>query len=489
MPLNKQCIQNVWEKGSGPLFESFNPATGISLWKGNSAGPDDVDKACEAASKAFETWSTHPINERIEYLYSFRDELEDEKNNLALLISQETGKPLWESKGEVESMIAKIAISISAYQARCPNVTLPKAAQVIKTFHKPHGVAVVLGPFNFPGHLPNGHIIPALLAGNTVIFKPSELTPATGEAIMTIWQKSGLPKGVLNLLQGGKETGSLLAEHAKINALFFTGSWETGKWLSEKFAPHPEKILALEMGGNNPLIIDTIQDIRAAAYLTIQSAFITAGQRCSCARRLIVLQGSAGDAFITELLDMTAKIQIGAYDSSPEPFMGPVINGKAAEKLLQKQDALIQLGGKPLLLMKQINPALPFLTPGIIDIADIDRVPDEEIFGPLLLITRAKNLHEAIAKANQTAYGLCAGIFSDVPEHFDVFYQGVRAGIINWNTPTTGASSAAPFGGIGRSGNHRPSAYYAADYCSYPVASTESYPLQKPPKTSPGIAI
>jgi len=488
MSLNSQCIQNVWEKGSGPLFESFNPATGASIWKGSSAGSKDVDNACEAASKAFEAWSNCTFNERIEYLHCFRDELEEEKENLALLIAQETGKPLWESKGEVEAMIAKIAISVSAYHERCPNGTLPNTSQVIKTFHKPHGVAVVLGPFNFPGHLPNGHIIPALLAGNTVIFKPSELTPATGEAIMNIWQKSGLPKGVLNLLQGGKETGSLLAEHAKINALFFTGSWETGKWLSEKFAPHPEKILALEMGGNNPLVIDAVQDLHTAAYLTIQSAFLTAGQRCTCARRLIVLK-DVKEAFITKLLAMTAKIQIGAFDSTPEPFMGPVIHVKAAEKLLKKQEDLILLGGIPLLQMKQINSALPFLTPGIIDVTEIDQVPDEEIFGPLLQITAVKNLAEAIEKANETAYGLCAGIISDEPEHFDLFYREVRAGVINWNTPTTGASSAAPFGGIGKSGNHRPSAYYAADYCSYPVASTESYPLIKPAKTSPGISI
>jgi succinylglutamic semialdehyde dehydrogenase len=485
---HRLCIQNSWEKGSGPLFQSFNPATGELLWEGNAADREDVDRAIGAALQAFEEWANLPINERIDYLLSFRDELEEEKNTLALVIAQETGKPLWESKGEVDAMLAKIAISIDAYQVRCPNTTLPQSANVVKTHHKPHGVAVVLGPFNFPGHLPNGHIIPALLAGNTIVFKPSELTPLVGEFIAQIWQRSGLPEGVLNLVQGGRDTGNYLTEHPYLNALFFTGSWETGKKLSEKFATHPDKILALEMGGNNPLIIDSVKNLKAAAYTTIQSAFLTAGQRCTCARRLIVIESEQGRAFAHALVDLMQKIRVGPYTDEPEPFMGPVIHLNAAQNFLKKQASLLELGGKALVEMKQIKEGLPFLSPGLIDVSEVHHVPDEEIFGPLLQLTYAKNLSDAIEKANHTVYGLSAGILTDQADHFDIFYRKIRAGVINWNTPLTGASSSAPFGGIGNSGNHRPSAFYAADYCSYPVASTESCLLQMPSKMPPGIA-
>lgn len=466
---------------------SFDSATGKRLWEGISADKHTINNAIENALDAFQEWSNTLLHERIDYLHSYRDELEEEKENLSFLISQETGKPLWEAHSEVESMIAKIPITITAYQNRCPNSTFPQATQVVKTFHKPHGITAVLGPFNFPGHLPNGHIVPAILSGNTVIFKPSELTPATGEAMVQIWHRSGLPEGVLNLVQGGKETGSFLVEHPKVNAIFFTGSWETGKWLCERFAPHPEKLLALEMGGNNPLIVEPVSNLKAAAYLIIQSAFLTAGQRCSCARRLIIKEGKHGDDQLNILIEMMQKILVGFYNETPQPFMGPVINDQAAEKIIKKYEHLIQLGGKPLVPLQQLKTSL--LSPGIIDMNAVANPPDEEIFGPLLQIYRYKSFEDAIEKANHTSYGLCAGLISDQPENFDAFYRKVRAGIINWNTPTTGGSSLAPFGGIGKSGNFRPSGYYAVDYCSYPVASSESYPLQLPGKILPGITL
>src|SRR3990167_8941296 len=168
--------------------------------------------------------------------------------------------------------------------------------------HRGHGVMAVLGPYNLPGHLPNGHIIPALLAGNTVVFKPSALTSLVGQKLMEVWEKTNLPKGVLNLVQGGKETGIALAHHPDINGIYFTGSYETGKSLHQFFAGRPEVILALEMGGNNPLVVFNVQNLAAAVYLTIQSAFITSGQRCSCARRLIVANNKEGADFVKRLV-------------------------------------------------------------------------------------------------------------------------------------------------------------------------------------------
>lgn len=459
------------------------------LWEGRTASKAEVDAALERARKALPEWSGLPIDERIEFLIKFKNALLEMKGNLSEDISKETGKPLWESKTEVDAMIAKVDISIEAQKIRCPEsiTQIPIGSSI--TRHKPIGVVAVFGPYNFPCHLPNGHIVPALLAGNTVIFKPSELTPYVGEKMVKLWKDIGLPDGVLNIVQGGPETGKILSNHPNINGLFFTGSWKTGKILAEQFGKNPDKLLALEMGGNNPLIIGNITHLEAVAYLIIQSAFITAGQRCTCARRLIIPNDSLGETLLSTLINMTSKIAIGPYTNTPEPFMGPVINMLASEKLLKAQKNLADKGGKILYPMIQIQDDTPLLTPSIIDVTAISNRPDEEYFGPILQVIRVNSFDEAIREANNTQYGLSAGIFTDDKNQYEKFYKLSRAGIINWNSQTTGASSAAPFGGVGHSGNFRPSALYAADYCNYPVASIEVKTITMPEKTAPGINI
>lgn len=480
-------VGGKWEKGSGQLLESHNPANGEIIWRGNAASNKDVEVAIIAAKNAFEQWSLLPVAERIKYIEAFRKILETEKNNFAETISKETGKPLWDSKGEVSAMIAKVAISIEAYNQRTGEVhkSLPNAELI--TRHKPHGTVAVLGPFNFPAHLPNGHIIPALIAGNTVIFKPSELTPAVAELMMSYWDKSGIPAGVVNMLQGGGDIGKALSTHSQIDGLFFTGSWKTGKILSEQFGRHPEKILALEMGGNNPLIIGNVSDIQAAAYITIQSAFLTSGQRCTCARRLIVPNTEVGNKFLNELVKMMSLIRVGSFTESPEPFMGPVIHENAANQLLEAQNLLKSNGAISIVEMKKLKPNLPFLSPGLIDVTEVKDREDEELFGPILQLIRVRDIQNAIKEANNSSYGLSAGLLSDDQGEYDFYIKNIKAGCANWNAPLTGASSAAPFGGVGRSGNHRPSAFYAADYCAYPVASLENRKLKMPETKAPGI--
>jgi succinylglutamic semialdehyde dehydrogenase len=470
-------------------MQSIDPASGKIIWEGLSAIASDVEKSVKVASMAFPKWSQSTLENRIHYLKAFAELLSSSKQTLAETISLETGKPLWESKGEVTAMISKIAITIEAYHKRCPEIELPHPNGVSMTRHKPHGVVAVFGPFNFPGHLPNGHIVPALLAGNTVIFKPSEYTPLTAERTVEIWNKSGLPEGCINVLQGGAETGQLLAAHPKINGIFFTGSWKVGKILSTQFAEQPNKILALEMGGNNPLVVGTITDLKAAAYTIVQSAYLTSGQRCTCARRLIIPSGEQGDALIKQLIAMIQTIKIGSYQEIPEPFMGPVINERAALQLLQAQQALQAKGGRALLEMKHLKKGTGFLSPGLMDVTLIDNPDDEEIFGPFLQLIRVKNFELAVTEANNTKFGLSAGLLSEKKEEYDIFFHEIHAGIVNWNQPLTGASSAAPFGGVGKSGNHRPSAFYAADYCSYPVASLETSNLALPATISPGVSI
>jgi succinylglutamic semialdehyde dehydrogenase len=470
-------------------FASYNPATGEKIWEGKAFDKTDIDKAVIISREVFLKWSNLGIEKRIQHLKNFQAALKEDLDLLSHAISEETGKPLWDSKSEVNAMINKIDISISAYQDRCPEISREMPNGFSHTSHKPHGVIAVFGPYNFPCHLPNGHLVPALLAGNTCLFKPSELTPHTAEVTMKIWGKSGLPQGVIQLVLGGKETGQTLAAHVGINGLFFTGSFPTGQALNLQFANHPEKILALEMGGNNPLIVHEVSDVRAASYLTIQSAFLSSGQRCTCARRLIIVDGKNSDSFLDELIRAIQTIKVGAFTELPEPFMGPVVSASVAKKLLQAQKDLITRGGIPLVEMKKLIQGDAFLFPGLIDVTHVKNREDQEFFGPFLQVIRVKDFESAINEANQTAYGLSSGLLSDNKSHYEQFYKQIKAGIVNWNTPLTGASSNAPFGGIGHSGNYRPSAYYAADYCAYPVASIESPILKLPTTPLPGLNI
>jgi succinylglutamic semialdehyde dehydrogenase len=469
------------------MIRSIDPMTEDVLWEGKACGASEVGAAAALAKEAQKEWSCRPFEERAALLLRFRDTLKKKQDALALTISKETGKPLWESQAEVGAMIGKIDISIDAQKKRCPEIINEQEGRQSAARHKPIGVCAVLGPFNFPGHLPNGHIVPALLAGNTVVFKPSELTPLTAEEVLQIWKEAGLTEGLINVVQGGGNTGRKLVDNPLIDAVFFTGSWNTGMRLSEQLASRPDKMLALEMGGNNPLVLGDIQNPDAAAYLAIQSAYLTAGQRCTCARRIILQKKHQN--VIDRLMQWIPQIHVGAYTDTPEPFMGPVINNEAADYLLSKQNVLQEMGGKLLIEMQRVKGGTPLLSPGLIDVTGVNNIPDEELFGPLLQVIRVPDFETAIEEANRTAYGLCATLLSDSEEEYRAFYQGVRAGLINWNTQSTGASSALPFGGVGRSGNFRPSAYYAADYCNYPVASQEVPSLSLPSTLSPGISL
>jgi succinylglutamic semialdehyde dehydrogenase len=390
------------------------------------------------------------------------------------LIARETGKPLWEARSEVETVIAKVDISVTAYSERTGQRRIEAPMNTrLALRHKPHGVLAVLGPYNFPAHLPNGHIVPALLAGNAVVFKPSEKTPASGAFLVECFHVAGVPQGCIRLLIGGPEQGKALAGHADIDGLLFTGSARTGIALNRAFAERPEKILALEMGGNNPIVVWDTPDLHTAAVLVVQSAFTTAGQRCTAARRLIVDE-TLFEPLMAEINKLIGRLIIGEPHADPAPFMGPVIDNDTADMLTESFLALSTMGGRPLRHMERPIEGRPFITPGIIDMTGANEKVDVELFGPILQVFRVASFEAAIAEANDTRYGLSASLVSQNPRLYDQFWANIRAGIVNWNRPTNGASSAAPFGGVGWSGNHRPSAYYAADYCAYPVVSSES---------------
>ncbi|TCP14609.1 succinylglutamic semialdehyde dehydrogenase [Crenobacter luteus] len=487
--MSTHFIDGHWLAGEGDAFEKRNPAADELVWQGRAASAAQVDAAVAAARAAFPAWARRPLEERAAIARRFGELLNANKATLAELISRETGKPLWEAQTEVVSMANKVAISLTALEERTGTRSNPMGDAQAVLRHKPHGVVAVFGPYNFPGHLPNGHIVPALLAGNAVVFKPSELTPATAEATVRLWVEAGVPAGVINLVQGARDTGVALAGHDGLDGLFFTGSSATGELLHKNFAGRPDKILALEMGGNNPLIVEDVAELDAAVHHIVQSAFISAGQRCTCARRLLVPKGEWGDKLVARLVEVAARLKVGRYNDEPAPFLGAVISNAAADALLAAQQSLAEAGGTVLLEMRRVEPDFAMLTPGIVDVTAVQDRPDEEYFGPLLQIVRYADFDEAIAIANATRFGLAAGVLSDDRALFDRFLVESRAGVVNWNKPLTGASSAAPFGGVGASGNHRPSAYYAADYCAYPVASLECDSLTVPQQLSPGIVL
>lgn len=482
-----QFINDQWLEGKGDTFCSIDPAKNQQIWQGQAATAEQVNQAVAAARQAQYEWAGLSFDDRVAIIKRFAELLGSHKEHLALTIAQETGKVLWESRTEIGAMMGKIDISIRAYQERTGEKenAMPQGRAFIR--HKPHGVVAVFGPYNFPGHLPNGHIIPALLAGNTVIFKPSELTPKVAEETVKLWQQAGLPAGVLNLVQGEVATGKALASHDDIDGLFFTGSSRTGHYLHQQFSGRPDKILALEMGGNNPLLVQDVSDIEAAVHDIIQSAFISSGQRCTCARKLFLPADASGDAILQRLITVTRNIKVDVYDAEQQPFIGSMISAAAAKGMLAVQQQLTSLGGKVLVEMQHLHEDTGLVTPGIIECTDIDDFPDDEHFGPLLKVFRYTDIEQAIDAANNTSFGLSAGLLSDDAALYQHFFRRIRAGIVNWNRPITGASSAAPFGGIGASGNHRASAYYAADYCAYPVASVELEQVLMPEKLSPGL--
>lgn len=465
-----QFINGHWVAGNGEAFNSTDPATGTELWSGNAANEMDVDAAFKAAREAFDSWSRTPIVDRLACVERYRDLALEAKADMGLLIAKETGKVLWDATGEGGALSAKANISIEAYHDRTGTLNRETAFGHAALQHRAHGVMAVLGPYNFPAHLPNGQILPALIAGNTVVFKPSEQCPAVGEALIKLFEKAGFPPGVVNMVQGARDTGAAVLGHDALDGVLFTGSAKTGAYIHKLFGGRPEIILALEMGGNNPLIVWDANDVAAAASIVVQSAFITSGQRCTCARRLIVAEGSKGDALIEAVSDMATRMTLGSWEEGDTATIGPVVSAPIAEFVVKSAQSLVDAGGKAIKPARIAAKGAAYVEPGIYDVTGVD-VPDEEIFGPVLQVTRVKDWDAAINAANKTRFGLAAGLVSDDAKIWDDFRARIRAGVVNFNRPTTGAASFLPFGGPGASGNHNPGAYYAADFCAWPMAS------------------
>ena len=449
---------------------SRDPSTGADVWR---APMGDVDEIVARARRAWPAWAAQPLATRMELVRRFANELRKETDALVTLIAQETGKPAWDARAEVEGVTAFVEVAIRAYASRTSQSRLDGALQGSNAIrHKPHGVAAVIGPFNGPAQFTAGHFIPALVAGNAVVLKPSEKAPATAERLVQCCHRAGIPGAVIQLLVGGPECGQALAVHDGIDAVFFTGSAHNGITINRKLAARPDKIAAIEMGGNNPLVVWDTPKIADAAVLIVQSAFLGAGQRCTAARRLIV-KTELCEQVVGEVKRLADRIIVGTPFDEPAPFMGPVIDNEAADGLTESFLYLLSNGGRAIKHLVRMHDALPLLSPAIIDVTAMKDRPDVELFGPILQVIQADDFDQAIAEANRTRFGLGATLIGGNSQDYNRFWANVRAGIVNWNRSSHDVAAAAPFGGVGLSGNHRPGAFYAADYCAYPVASAE----------------
>lgn len=442
-----------------------------------------VTSAVGAARAAQSAWQARPLGERIAAVRAVAPVLEKHKERLALTISREMGKPLWEARTEVAAAIGKVEISATAGLELVKEHTLPDGSSYA---FKPHGVLAVLGPFNFPLHLMHGHVMPALLLGNTVVLKPSEHTPFTGQIYAEILAEAGLPPGVFNMVQGAVEVGAALAAHLDVNGVLFTGSYRAGLAIQRATLEQPGKLLALEMGGKNPALLLADAPLDKALHDIAWGAYVTSGQRCS-GTALCLVERSLLATVRERLSKMLGGIRIG--DPREEVFMGPLAFAAARQGFESALAAAKAAGAR--LVAQSDCPIGPALSPASLHEVDGFDVSNpylrEELFGPDLTLVPVDDLEQAVSIANSLPYGLATSVFTADSDRFEWARARLEYGCINHNAPTCGASSKLPFGGVKQSGNHRPAALWSSLYCAYPVATLRGGATLDPTKRSPGL--
>lgn len=472
------------------LFSSHAAIGGETLFSATIPSSSEIASVLTRSKIAGDQFRRVPLDQRIDWVRRYGKYLSEHRSEIRDLISVEVGKLGWDADAEVSASIGKVELSISAYESRRRDHAVdpiaaaakPSAAQVTSALrrqvrYRPIGPALVLGPFNFPLHLPGGQIIPLLISGNSVVFKPSEHATAVGDWMVRAWNAIGLPPSVLQMLVGGRETAVTAIDSADVGGVFLTGSRAAGRAIHSQLAGRPDVLLALEMGGNNPVVVTPDADPIAVANLVSFSAFVSAGQRCTCARRAFFITAAPTDVQIDALIRTTRSLSVGLPgDASAQ--VGPLISAAAAAGLNRTYQRLMDLGCSPLMpwIVDRQHPSL--VHPVILDATTLGPSAKRELaelewFGPMLVIDRVADFDAAVRLAAATPYGLAASLIGGNAEMFERFIADVGAGIVNWNGPTTGAAGVMPFGGLGASGNHRPAGYHAIDSCSDPIASLQ----------------
>ncbi len=498
-------IAGQWREIPGRRVVSKNPARPKQIvWEG-APTVDAVSPAIQAARSALRTWAGWTLERRIAVLRRFQGLCARRLDAIAGLIADETGKVMWDAKAEAALLGAKVDITLDRSDGGAIRRVMPlevgvSASRAGRAWFRPHGVMAVVGPYNFPMHLPNGHIVPALAMGNTVVFKPSDKAPACGQMLAELFQEAldaeGAPAGVFNLVQGAAEVASAVVQHPGVDGILFTGSWPVGRRILEANLDRPGRIIALEMGGNNAAVVMDDCDLRQAVIECVRCCFITTGQRCTCTRRLVVHEKIAA-RFLSAFCKAAGSLIVGDPRAEHPVFMGPIITDQARRAVIEFQTALRRVGAEVLVPSTEVD--LPgggwYLTPGVVRVErfhngresaaagggagagggcgcgkEFDAGCDIEVFGPVVRVCVVKSIDEAIEQANATSYGLASAIFTKSGDGIARFLAESRCGCVNINCGTAGASSKLPFGGIGHSGNHRPAGAFSLDYCAYPVA-------------------
>ena len=466
-------------------FFSPAPATGaikprISLSPGDLSdkimewtedrGP--IEKACEKGKEASLSWMRIPLEEKKNLFLKLKAIFQKKSRKLAEVIARETGKPLWEARGEARSLAGKVDVTLNESLKLIQEIRIPQAAGDIPGCirFRPRGLMVVIGPFNFPMHLPNGQILAALLSGNTAIFKPSEKTPASGQLLTECFDEAGFPKGTLQMIQGGGETSASLCENPLVDGILFTGSFATGEKIRSSIARHHNKILALEMGGKNSALIWDYEDLDQAVSETLKGCFWTTGQRCSSTSRIILNKTLSGD-FKRNFIKKAEKLSVGHWKENP--FMGPLIDEESVQRFFHHQETITKEGGECLLEGRKLqHPHGHYVTPGIYELEfnPHSAFQTEETFTPQVGIYEVDTLEEALNIIHHSGYGLVLSLFSENKQIQEEIFYRARVGLLNYNRSTCGASARMPFGGIGRSGNDRPGGVSMITSCVTPVS-------------------
>lgn len=460
-------------------MKTLSPLDDSVVWQGDETPVDQIPAIMQRAHDAGEAWRRTSLDDRIAIVRAYSQYIDANRPEITALISREVGKLPWDAAGEVNAAVAKAAVSIKAIEERRSTKVVDAGPPSRTIRYQPLGVTLVLGPFNFPLHLPGGQVIPALLAGNSVVMKPSEQATAVGQWMARAWKSAGLPDDVFQLIYGRVEPAAAAIDSPLVKGVFLTGGRGAGQAIHKQLAGRYDVLLALELGGNNPIVVCPEVDAEAVGATVSFSAFVSAGQRCTCARRAFFIRGDETESQIDDVVSRTRNLRIGLPGDDPAPQVGPIISADAAGKLKNTYDKLVELGCRELVPWQVDQRRGNLVYPSILDASELDaaasvQLAELEWFGPMLVIHRADDFQSALSKAAETTYGLAASLLGGDSDMFEQFVNEIGAGVVNWNSATTGAAGALPFGGRGHSGNHRPAGFFAIDFCGEPIASLQS---------------
>lgn len=487
--LKGDFIHGIFQEKASENFDSadekyskYDPADLSTLLWESCVNYSHIEMALDSSVEGFKIWKKKTVTERIEILKKYQEILIQRKNEIAEIISWETGKPLWETQQEAGSLINKVQVTIDESLKRI----LPQHLETISdrtnahVYFKPIGPCLIIGPFNFPCHLANGQILSALLAGNSVIFKPSEKTMYSGQILVECLAAAGLPQHVVSLVQGGAETAKRLIKDERIKGIFFTGSKEVGIKILEITHTQLSKLVALEMGGKNVSIIHKDADLNLALNEMLTSCFLTTGQRCS-STSIIAIHDHLKEEFTQRFHEMAKKIIIDhPIKYEKEPFMGPLIDEKAVQNFLVYMGMANREGAHEIMRGKILTDKKfrgHYMSPAIHYYSKLPAKSlfiQSEIFGPTSTIVPYHEIEEAFDICQNSEYGLVASIFSANRELYLRAMDELEVGLLNYNRGTIGAHAKLPFGGVKSSGNYRPAAVSMIDSCIYPMSSMET---------------